>query len=418
MKQLCSVLICIMLLCAFAGAAFASGSGYTDVAGSEWYAGAAATLREKGIMEGVGENRFDAEGILNRAQLATVLYRMAGRPFVRGADGFADTEPDQWYSAAVVWASQNGIVAGYGNGMFGTTDPTTQEQLAVMLWRSAGACVPDGGSAEADGAECEASDWAVDAVRWARVNGLLTDAVPFEPTRPVTRAQAADMLCRCLPFLERFSDADTQLCVCIDPGHQSRANPELEALGPGSSEMKIKDSGGTWGKTSGTYEFELNLEVSLLLREELEARGYRVVLTRETNDVDISNIERAAVAERERADAFLRIHANGSDNPYVSGAVTICMTPGTPFNPELYPASRRLSDCVIDAYTAATGAKNAGVWETNSMSGINWSTVPVTILEMGYMTNPAEDLLMSSPEYRAKMVAGIADGIDRFFGRA
>ena len=170
-----------------------------------------------------------------------------------------------------------------------------------------------------------------------------------------------------------------------------------------------KDPNGYWyGIYTGLLGFMVN-------RDELERRDYRVVLTRETNDTDISNIERAAVAEREEADVFLRIHANGSDSPYVSGAIAICMTPGSPFNPELYPASRTLSDCVLEAFTAATGARNSGVWETNSMTGINWSRVPVTILEMGYMTNPAEDLRMATPEYRAKMAAGIADGIDRFF---
>lgn len=209
-----------------------------------------------------------------------------------------------------------------------------------------------------------------------------------------------------------------QLCVLIDPGHQSKANLGKEALGPGSLETKYKTSGGTWGKSSGAPEYELNLEISLLLRDELAQRGYCVVLTRETNDVDLSNIERAAMAEQVGADAFLRIHANGADDPSVSGAVAICMTPSSPYHPELYKESRALSDCVINAYCEATGAKNNGVWETDSMSGVNWSTVPVTILEMGYMTNPEEDLRMASPAYREKMVNGIANGIDHYFGKA
>ena len=434
-KRFLPILVCAALLLSAAGPARAGGSGYTDVSGGEWYAEAVTVLRENGIMEGVGDNRFDPGGALSRAQLAAVLYRLAGRPSVSGEDGFADTESGVWYSDAVLWASRSGVIRGYGSGLFGPADPTTQEQLAVMLWRRTGADVSDGGYAVAAGTEAAASDWAADAVRWARAVGLLTDAVRFEPFLPATRAQAADMVYRCLLLPEQppnpdssdraeeavgetapgTADADARRCIVIDPGHQSHANLEKEALGPGSSEMKYKDSGGTWGRTSGTYEYELNLAVALLLRDELERRDYRVVLTRETNDADISNIERAAVAEREEADVFLRIHANGSDNPYVSGAIAICMTPGSPFNPELYPASRALSDCVLEAFTAATGARNSGVWETNSMTGINWSRVPVTILEMGYMTNPAEDLRMATPEYRAKMAAGIADGIDRFF---
>lgn len=140
-------------------------------------------LREKGIMDGVGGNRFDPNGIFTRAQLATVLYRLTDKPTVRGEDSFTDTEPGKWYTDAVLWASQNGIVSGYGNGLFGTTDPTTQEQLAVMLWRSAEAYMLGSEYADAGGVENKASDWAFDAVRWARVDDLLTDGIAFEPTQ-------------------------------------------------------------------------------------------------------------------------------------------------------------------------------------------------------------------------------------------
>ena len=159
-------------------------------------------------MDGVGDNRFDPDGVFTRAQLATVLYRLAEQPAVSGEDGFTDTRSGQWYSDAVLWASQNGIVDGYGSGLFGTTDPATQEQLAVMLWRSAGSYVLGSEYADTDGVENAASGWAIDGVRWARVDGLLTDAVPFEPTQPVTRAQAADMVYRYLQLLERFSEVD------------------------------------------------------------------------------------------------------------------------------------------------------------------------------------------------------------------
>ena len=208
MKRISSILFCVVMLFSLATSACAAENGYTDVSGNEWYAEAVMALREKGIMDGVGDNRFDPDGVFTRAQLATVLYRLAEKPAVSGEDDFADTQSGQWYSDAVLWASQNGIVSGYGNGLFGITDPTTQEQLAVMLWRSAGAYVLSGEYADADGVENAASDWAVDAVRWARVDGLLTDVVPFAPTLPATRAQVADMVYRYLQLLERFSDVD------------------------------------------------------------------------------------------------------------------------------------------------------------------------------------------------------------------
>ena len=208
MKRLCTIMLCVLVLFSLAASAGAAESGYTDVGGKEWYAEAVLALGEKGIMIGVGENRFDPEGVFTRAQLATVLYRLAEKPSVTGEDDFSDTEPGQWYSDAVLWASQNGVIDGYGGGLFGTNDPATQEQLAVMLWRNAGSYVLGSEYAEADGVENLASDWAIDGVRWAMVDGLITDAIPFEPTKPVTRAQAADMVYRYLQLLERFSEVD------------------------------------------------------------------------------------------------------------------------------------------------------------------------------------------------------------------
>ena len=208
MKRFAFIIFCTVMLLSLATSACAADHSYTDVRGTEWYAEAVAALREKGVMDGVGDNRFDPEGVFTRAQLATVLYRLADKPAVSGEDDFTDTQGGQWYSDAVLWASQNGIVGGYGNGLFGTTDPTTQEQLAVMLWRSAGSYVLGSEYADANGVENSASEWAVDGVRWARVDGLLTDALPFAPTQPVTRAQVADMVYRYLQLFERFSDVD------------------------------------------------------------------------------------------------------------------------------------------------------------------------------------------------------------------
>lgn len=228
-----------------------------------------------------------------------------------------------------------------------------------------------------------------------------TSAPTNVPTPTITEAPT------CTPIPAPF-------VIVIDAGHQLKGNYEKEPNGPGSTELKAKVSSGTQGTSTGIPEYELNLAVSLYLKEELMTRGYTVIMIREENNVNISNVERAVIANEAKADAFIRIHADSSDNSLAKGVMTICQTSANPYNAEWYEKSYKLSKLVLEEVVAETGAKKRYVWETDTMTGINWTTVPTTILEMGFMSNPEEDELMATEEYRRKIAKGVANAIDRY----
>lgn len=205
--------------------------------------------------------------------------------------------------------------------------------------------------------------------------------------------------------------------VAIDPGHQGPGADTggTEPLGPGSEEMKDKFASGTQGVYTGVPEYELTLAVSMQLQEELKTRGYEIIMTREDNDTAVSNVERAQIAAENGAQILVRIHADGSEDNSANGAMTMIPSADNPYVGQLHEESSRLGEEIINAYCQATGIKNNGVRLYDNMTGINWSTVPVTILEMGFMTNQSDDERMQDPEMQKNMVQGIANGIDAYF---
>lgn len=207
--------------------------------------------------------------------------------------------------------------------------------------------------------------------------------------------------------------------VAIDPGHQGSwvDMSAQEPSAPGSSETKAKATTGTQGRYTGVPEYQLNLDISLALQKELENRGYRVVMTRTDNDTAISNAERALKAYDEGGEIYVRIHANGSDDGSVSGALGMTPSYDNAYVSDLAGDSYRLTECILNAYCEKTGFANLGIQYHDDMTGINWSKIPVMILEMGFMTNKHDDTAMQDAQMQTSMVNGIADGIDQYFGR-
>ena len=205
-----------------------------------------------------------------------------------------------------------------------------------------------------------------------------------------------------------------QKVIVIDAGHQKKANTKLEPIGPGAKQKKMKVAGGATGKYTKQKEYDLNLKVAKLLEKKLKAKGYRVIMIRTKNDVNISNSKRAKIANEAKADAFIRIHANADTSSKTNGVLTLCQTKNNKYNKKLYKKSYKLSKSIVKNIVKKTGAKDLGVERTDKMSGINWAQVPVTIVEMGFLTNKKEDKLLATKAYQKKIVNGIANGIEDF----
>ena len=202
------------------------------------------------------------------------------------------------------------------------------------------------------------------------------------------------------------------LRIGIDPGHQEHANSEREPVAPNSSETKAKVASGTSGVSTGVPEYITNLEIALKLRDALEAQGCEVYMTRETNDVDISNMERAEMMNGLGVDLVLRLHCDGSTDRSANGIGMFVRETG-----EKQEESEAAARVLLEAMSAATGARARGVFLRDTYTMNNWSIVPCILVEMGFMSNPAEDEKLNDPAYQDLLVEGMVEGIAGYFGR-
>ena len=194
--------------------------------------------------------------------------------------------------------------------------------------------------------------------------------------------------------------------IGIDPGHQAHGNSERETVSPTSSETKAKVSSGTSGAATGIAEYVTVLEISLKLREALEAQGAEVYMTRETHDVDISNQERAKLMNDYGVDLVLRIHCDGVDNRSKNGIALYCSRSNA-----IAEESYRAAEAILPAVCAATGAKENGIVSNDNYTGQNWATVPCIMVECGFLSNPDEDWLLNDEDYQWKLATGLTNGI-------
>jgi N-acetylmuramoyl-L-alanine amidase len=203
--------------------------------------------------------------------------------------------------------------------------------------------------------------------------------------------------------------------IVIDPGHDARANLTTEPIGPGSRRRKIKDGGGTRGVATGVPEYRVNLEISLLLRAELERRGYCVTMTRtESRGRSMGNVARARIANRAHAALFVRIHADGSTDRSRRGTAMLYPAPHKGWTDDVLPESRTAARVMQRALVGALGSRDLGTVARSDLTGFNWSDVPVVLAEVGFLSNPGEDRLLVSRAYQRRAARGLAGGVERF----
>lgn len=195
-KRLTAFLLSLSLLSGLSAAVMAAEApAFTDVPTNAWYARAAEYINGRGLMNGVGQDRFDPNGPVSRGMLAIILYRMVGSP-ASGGQPFTDVAPEAWYADAASWAGWSGVISGYGNDAFAGEDPVTREQLVTILWRYMGC--PDAQPGALFDDEWTISPFADSAVDWAQATGVVTgrDHNLFVPKGTTTRAELAVILQR------------------------------------------------------------------------------------------------------------------------------------------------------------------------------------------------------------------------------
>lgn len=191
----------------FQGSTVAPASPFDDVKSTDWFFDAVQFAAREGLFSGTSATAFSPGAPMTRAMLVTVLYRLEGTPTVAQANQFTDVKSGEWYTNAVIWANANGVVTGYGGGLFGTNDPVTREQMAKILYGYAQSKGYDASktadlSVYTDAAGVSA--WAQAALAWANAEGFITGrtATTLAPGGSATRAEVASILMR---FAAKFA---------------------------------------------------------------------------------------------------------------------------------------------------------------------------------------------------------------------
>lgn len=256
--------------------------------------------------------------------------------------------------------------------------------------------------------------WGLGGRPAALTNGVVPtedDAVPSLGVEPTASEQPENAETSVTAVAAvRAATPLTGRVVCLDPGHQAEADLAPEPVGPGATATKPRVTGGTTGVVTGQAEHELALDIAQRVERLLRAQGVTVISTRSSSKVNVSNRERAEMANRAGADLVVRIHADGCANAEARGVSTLYPS-GNPWVQSITARSRAAAERIQAAVVAATDAPDRGVQPRDDLAGFNWSSVPVVLVEAGFLSNPVEDRLLADDAYRERVAEGIAGGV-------
>jgi len=252
-------------------------TGFSDVDADAWYAEAVIYCREHHLMGGYGNNRFEPESNLTRAQLATVLYRIEGTPAVTGTDAFTDTPDGAWYGDAVLWASQQKLISGYGGGIFGPNDPVSRQQMTTILWRCAGSPAANSENGFTD--EADIASYAAAAVDWSASNNIVRSVSngTFAPKSSATRAQIADAL---MNFDRIRQSATTEPTVA--------ASEDFALISGGTFQMGSPDSEPE--RSSDETRHSVTVGSFYMAKTEVSQQEYRAVMGNNPSETKGDNL--------------------------------------------------------------------------------------------------------------------------------
>lgn len=210
---------------------------------------------------------------------------------------------------------------------------------------------------------------------------------------------------------------DEPIVIVLDPGHGPWVDRSMEPIAPGSSETKRMYGVGAAGNFTGTLEREINLNVALRLRDLLVEDGFTVIMTRTDHTTISSNIDRANLANENKADMMLRIHSDSTDNPSVEGA-SMLIPDKVGYVIPMVEISRQYGSLILDTLINEVGMHRHGLFTRDDQTGFNWSKVPIMTVELGFLSNEKEDRLLSTLDYQEKLAMALFHGIQACFNEA